>query len=1176
MIADRHRIGSLIVKKETSVMTMLARVSLLAGPRCVAGTLATVVLFGMGLGATTSALASTGPAWKAASMSDTTAQPGGTLDYEAWFRNTGDASMDGSPITVTVTLPPGLRLAEPQKATMKYQACTAMNGSPVVGGEQQFKCETSERIRDAAESGGFDGMVLSFVTAVDPAAVPGNTITSRFTVEGGGAAPASTIDPVLISASEPSFGVAAFDGLVEGAGGSAFTQAGGHPESLTTTLDFNTHSLPSQPLRGDFYPVEPVRDVVVGLPVGLVGNPTIADRCTLQQLSGEGHVTESKPLCPSTSQVGTAFIRFRSEGGFVEPLGPVPLFNMEPAPGEPARFGFNILGNAIILDTVLRSNYTIAVVSPKINQYLPVNGTTVTFWGVPSAASHTPERACSGQEPPAYGGPTCASGRPELPFLRMPTVCTNEGEGMKWGVAIDSWDHPGTVRPGGEPETEDHNWKTASYTSHEPPGYPTSPNDPSTPWGETVGVHGCEDVPVKGRLSAVPTALETETPSGLVVHVEIPNPGFDNPTGLASSDIKGVKVTLPVGMTINPSQAEGLGVCTPAQYASTELSFHPTTKGCPPDSKMGTIVLHTPLLEEAIEGNVYIAQPYVNPFGSLLALYIVFENPQRGMLIKQPGKVETDPVTGQITTTFDNIPQLPFSSFDFKFREGARAPLVTPPLCGTYTTQAVFTPWSDPAKTLLSVSQFETVDGIGGGPCPSGGTSSFAPQVVSGTQNNNAASYTPFDLHILRQDGEQEITKFTTILPTGLTGNLVGIPFCPDAAIEAARHRTGQQELAQPSCPAASEIGHTIVGAGVGSVLSHTPGKIYLAGPYHGSNLSIVSVTSATVGPFDLGTVVIRFGLRINPITAQVEVDSTGSDPIPHIIKGIVVHVRDIRVYMDRPNFIRNPTSCDPSSITNTITGAGADYTNPADQNPVSVNTRFQAANCSLLAFKPSFKVTTSGKTSRARGASLTAKLIYPKAPEGSQANIRSVKVDLPKQLPSRLTTLQKACTDRTFNQNPAACPAASRVGIAKAITPILPEPLTGPAYFVSHGGAKFPELIIVIQGYGFTIDLHGETFINEKTNITSSTFRTVPDQPVTSFELTLPQGPNSALAAIGNLCNSKLKMPTTFTAQNGAVIHQTTPVTATGCARHKAKKARNASRRHHHHQHNTEKANKK
>ncbi len=423
-----------------------------------------------------------------------------------------------------------------------------------------------------------------------------------------------------------------------------------------------------------------------------------------------------------------------------------------------------------------------------------------------------------------------------------------------------------------------------------------------------------------------------------------------------------------------------------------------------------------------------------------------------------------------------------------------------------------------------------------------------------------------------------------------MTGNLTGIPFCPEASIQRAKEKTGAQEEAEPSCPAASAIGHTIVEAGVGTVLAQTPGKVYLAGPYNGAPLSIVSITSAKVGPFDLGTVVIRFALNINPSTAQVEVSAKDSEPIPHIIKGIVVHVRDIRVYMDRPGFIINPTNCAPLRLSNTIDGAGADFTNPADQVPVAVNTPFEVADCSSLQFKPEFSVSTSAKTSRTDGASLTAKLTVPGA-LGTQANISRVKVELPEQLPSRLPTLQKACTAAQFETNPAGCPPASIIGHAKAITPILPVPLEGPAYFVSHGGEGWPSLVVVLQGYGITIDLAGTTFIS-KAGVTSTTFKTVPDQPVTSFELTLPEGPYSALTALGNLCSATttatvkkkvtvrihgrrktitrkvkqtepatLQMPTEFVAQNGAEIRQTTPIAVTGCPK-KAVPAKGAKHR--------------
>jgi hypothetical protein len=411
---------------------------------------------------------------------------------------------------------------------------------------------------------------------------------------------------------------------------------------------------------------------------------------------------------------------------------------------------------------------------------------------------------------------------------------------------------------------------------------------------------------------------------------------------------------------------------------------------------------------------------------------------------------------------------------------------------------------------FTTAAPFLINQGVGGGPCPSGGTPPFHPQALAGTTNNAAGTYSPFYVRLDREDGEQELTRFSTTMPSGLTGNLTGIPFCPEAAIQAARERSGAQEENAPSCPAASQVGHTTVGAGVGTVLAQTSGRVYLAGPYHGAPLSLVSVTSAKVGPFDLGTVVIRFALRINPITAQVEVDATGSDPIPHIIQGIVVHVRDIRVYIDRPNFIINPTSCNRMSISNVVTGAGADFTNPAGQVPLNVTSPFQAADCQNLQFKPSFQAQVTGNATKVNGAGLKVNIAYPNAPQGTQANIHAVKVELPVQLPSRLTTLQKACTAAQFRANPAGCPATSVVGHARAITPILPVPLEGPAYFVSNGGEAFPNLIIVLQGYGVTIDLVGDTFIS-KQGITSSTFKAVPDQPVTSFELTLPQVPFSA-----------------------------------------------------------------
>ncbi len=903
-------------------------------------------------------------------------------------------------------------------------------------------------------------------------------------------------------------------------------QAAAH-SNWVTTFDFAHES--SDATDND------LRELVIKLPAGFNASDTAIPTCTESQLLAIGGTNERIGRCPISSQVGQVEIDIQGLSATVPfTKETVPIYNMQvTSPGIAAELGFkNIVFTSLIIVRARPNDEGLTVTTPDVPKVGEPRNLRVTIWGIPAAKEHDAERGqtCGifGEEPPvcrSENGPSPSANIQVKPFLANPTSCGMFSASME----ASSWEEPFNTTTAGDNEIG--------------------------PIGE------CERVPFEPEIVVNPSTRSAESPTGMDVSIVVPQ-AWENPYSVATASLKDATVTLPEGVTVNPSAGSGLGSCTLEQYESETAESLPGS-GCPPESKLGSIVIETPLLSEAIPGAIYIAKPYENmpafgdvqhPGGSLLALYVVAKDPQRGVLVKVAGKVEPNPVTGQLVTTFLNNPQAPFSKFTLKFRPGATAPLVSPPVCGTDTTEAALTPWSAPSEPHLVSTSFETTQGVHEGPCPSGGVPPFKPQVISGTENDDGGSYSSFYLRIQREDGEQEITKFTTVLPPGLTANLTGIPFCSEAQIEASRVATGQQEIAAPSCPAASEIGHTIVGAGVGTVLAQTPGKVYLAGPYHGSALSIVSITSATVGPFDLGTVVIRFALRINPISGQAEIDSTGSDPIPHIIDGIVVHVRDIHVYVDRPNFMLDPTNCSPFTITNTITGAGANPANPADQSPVSVTTPFQAADCSSLGFKPLFKVSTPGKTSRRNGAGLTAKLSYPNLPLGTQANIRTVKVDLPKQLPSRLTTLQKACPDGVFDANPSACPAASRVGMARAFTPILPVPIEGPAYFVSHGGAKFPELVLVLQGYGVTIELHGETFIS-KQGITSSTFRTVPDEPVTNFELTLPQGPDSALAANGNLCKSSLKMPTAFTAQNGLVIHQATAIAVTGCP--KAKKAK-------------------
>ena len=1056
------------------------------------------------------------PAWTVSSVSRpanfVAGDHSGKDFVEVVVTNTGDAPSNGKPVTIIDRLPAGLVLA----------------GS--VSGSELLK---EEPLACSGLSCTYTGEVVAgdALTLDVPVDIESNAKTSEtniVTVSGGGAAEASADTPVTISSVFPGFGIASgsFSTTLSN------TQAGAHAD-LTTSFYFNTDTNGST--EGN------LKDTVVDLPVGFAGDPAATPTCSENQLERPSKAVALLPSCPINSQVGSITLVLGREPETGPPFERIsvtgPVYNMQPLGGEVTRLGFDvatITSNVVI--TVRPGEYGLRATAPNLTDgALEVDSTKLTVWGVPGDSNHDLLRgatclngACEGTTGGSVGEGVVSTEPPE-PFLSNPTQCTEKP--LTSTIKVDTWQ-----------ERE-------------------LPSEFSAK-AEVGPMTGCERLEFDPSLTAQPTTTQAETPTGLNVGITLTQT-YENPTALATSHLKNTTVTLPQGMTVNPSAGAGLGECTPAQYAAETLETAPG-EGCPNDSSLGTVTIHTPVLKEEATGSVYLATPYDNPFpeeghpgGSLLAVYVVARIKDRGVIVKLAGKVTPNLETGQLVTTFEDNPQLPFDKFTLKFNPGEAAPLVTPPTCGNYSALGEFTSWSEP-EDLLSIlspnSGFDIDQGVGGGECPSGGVPPFKPRIVTaGTLSNAAGTYSPFYLRIERHDGEQEITHFSTVLPPGLSGNLTGIPFCPEADIEAARTVSGTEELEHPSCPAASEVGHTLVGAGVGGVLAYTPGKVYLAGPYHGAPLSMVSITSATVGPFDLGTVVIRFALRINPSTAQVEVSSAGSDPIPHIIRGIVVHVRDIRVYVNRPNFTINPTNCNPMTIAATITGAGADPTNPADGVPVAVSERFQAADCANLAFKPSFKVSTSGRTSRARGASLTAKLSYPHTPLGTEANIAKVAVDLPKQLPSRLQTLQKACPAATFEANPAACPVASDVGHARAITPIVPVPLEGPAYFVSHGGEAFPSLIVVLQGYGLKVNLVGTTFIN-KHGITSSTFNTVPDVPVGSFELTLPEGPNSALAAPHNLCAAKkLEMPTAFLAQNGATIHETTTIAVTGCPKRKS-----------------------
>jgi len=812
----------------------------------------------------------------------------------------------------------------------------------------------------------------------------------------------------------------------------------------------------------------------------------------------------------------------------------VPLFNLTPSVGEPARFGFFVSADPVYLDTAIRTggDNGVTVTVPNITELVGFESAHVTFWGVPGDPRHDAARGWNCLRP-VYGySPPCAATDQEAPppLLTLPTACDGP---VHTSVEADSW------------EEEEAFTSPLAYTFQDR-------------LGRLLGMDGCNQLPFSPSIRVTPDGQAGSTPTGLTVDEHVPQETSLNPKGLAESDVKGLSVTLPDGVALNPSAADGLQACSLEQIA-LQSAAAPT---CPEAAKIATVEIKTPLLRNPLEGAAYLATQDANPFGSLVAMYIYAADPVSGVSAKAAGEVVEDPVTGQLTAHFEAdplfqhdpryagevaaqfLPELPFEDIEVHFFGGDRAPLTTPARCGAYTTTGTFTPWSE-NETTESSSTFDVVSGPNKSPCEN--PLLFHPTLTTGTSSIQAGGFSPFVMTMSREDGEQSLQSVKLRMPPGMLGTLSTVKLC------------GEQQADEGTCGSESQIGETIVSVGVGGdPYTVTGGKVYITGPYEGAPYGLSIVNPAVAGPFDLGKVIVRAKIEVDPETAQLTIttDESGPYKIPTILDGIPLEIKHINVDINRPNFTFNPTNCSPLAVTGSLKSS--------EGASASLSIPFQVTNCAVLAFKPKLEASTSGRTSRANGASLHVKLSYPAGPY--DANISRVKVELPKQLPSRLTTLQKACTAEVFDANPAACPAASIVGHATATTPVLPVPLEGPAYFVSHGNEAFPSLVIVLQGYGVTVHLVGTTFISNS-GITSSTFKTVPDVPVGTFELTLPQGPYSALTANTSLCKAehggKLKMPTEFVGQNGALIKTTTKIAATGCP-----KASNATRKHKKHKH--------
>lgn len=870
------------------------------------------------------------------------------------------------------------------------------------------------------------------------------------------------------------------------------TLAGAHPFRGTASLKLN-RQLES---NGVFTsPIGSLRDSFTELPPGFVGNPLAMPQCPSSTPLGD--------RCPDNTQVGFVHLKLRVSG----PENIRPIYNMETEPGSPALFKFTVAGAPILISAKVRTggDYGVTVITRNAPQTVALLGAEVTLWGTPADPAHDVDRGSGSSGPCAApsAGPSCSNpwveppgwGAPKIrPFLSLPTSCSGP---VDTRITVKTW----------EGEEDD-----ASFTS-------------------TPGTEHCDQLDFSPSLTARPTTNLADSPSGLDVNLHIPQ--SEDWEGRAEAHLKDTVVTLPAGMSVNPSAANGLAACSSAQV---DLHSEGAAQ-CPPASKIGTVEVETPVLDHPLQGGLFIAKPFDNPFNSLLALYIAVNDPETGIVVKLPGKVEPDPQSGQLKTTFADNPQLPFEDFTLHIFGGPLGSLRTPPACGTHTTQTTLTPWSGTAP-VSSPDSFAIEAGAGGEACP--GAQPNSPSFDASMLSSIASRYAPLVINLRRPDGSQEFSQVTLTPPPGLLGKLAGIPYCPEAAIAAATARSnpgeGALERDNPSCPAASRVGSVSAGAGAGPSPYYASGSVYLAGPYNGGPLSLVIITPAVAGPFDLGTVVVRTALRVDPETARI---TAVSDPLPRILHGIPLDIRSAQVRLDRPEFTLNPTSCDPMSF------AGQLVSTLGQSAPLQ--SHFQVGECSSLGFNPKLSIKLKGKAKRTGHPALTATLNYPK---GTYANLAYASVALPHSEFLDQSHIKTICTRVQFAAD--ACPKGAIYGRAKAITPLLDQPLEGPVYLRSSSN-PLPDLVI---------DLRGQIHVAVVGRIDSvnggirTTFTSVPDAPVSSFTLQMRGGDKGLLENSTNICRGKHRINAVFTGHNGKAKVMR-PALKADCGKKKGKKGK-------------------
>jgi hypothetical protein len=993
------------------------------------------------------------------------------------------ASNSKGPIVVHIgPLPEGVVTSGPAKG----------EGWSCVTAAREATCEASEPVPARATA-----QRLGVPVRVEPSAAPRAEAT--VTISGGGAAqPASFQLPIVVSREDAKPGLAAFWAGAFEADGSLATQAGGHPNSALTYFVVNT----VRSGGGRAVPAGSVKDVSVDVPAGFLGNPLVTQRCQQSLVVGGLEPgSNPNPSCEANTIVGrlAAASKLGTDEGTETSW---PIFNNVPPFGAAAEFSTLLSAPIQSLVGSLRSeeDFGVRIFAPNAGSTLEkVFRVFATLEGAPEAA---------------HG----------KSFLTLQSDCAEEArEQPEVKVKANTWQEPESYFFAEAPQPRITGCDKLELTAY----------DRKTGKGQV-------------KFAFQPTSTQGSSPIGAEAHLQIDQSGLTDPNKLSTPPLKRSVVKLPAGLTVNPSSANGLEACSEAQVGykgegalPNPTRFNETPVSCPDGSKLGTVEATSPLLEEPLKGTIYLANQEENPFHALIGVYLVFESSRFGVTLKLPGKVEPDESTGQLTATFEYLPQAPVEDLTLHFRGGGpRSELATPEVCGKYTTRGEWEPWSAPESgpPAQTEDSFEVQEGC----MESAGELYFEPSFEAGTTGTQAGAYSPLVIKVNRKDGEQELRKLEFSLPEGLTGKLAGIPYCSDAAIHAAEAKSGRAEQASSSCPAASRVGSVDTGAGVGSEPFHVSGSVYLAGPYEGAPLSSVVITPAVAGPFDLGDVVIRAPLFVDPETAKI---TAKSDPIPTILKGIPLKVRSVSIYLDRSDFTLNPSSCLAMKVTTSITGASGATATP--------NNRFQVGGCNQLKFKPKLKLTLTGSTKHAGHPALKAVLTYPK--KGAYANVARAQVNLPHSEFIDQGNLNKTCTRPVLLAG--NCPAKSIYGKAKAWTPLLDKPLEGPVYLVGGYGYKLPALVAELNGQ-IRVLLVGKVDSGPNHGI-RNTFETVPDAPVEKFVLEMKGGPKySLLENSENLCRRPQRAIASFTAQNG-LVDNVKPLIGNQCKKGKKKNSR-------------------